>query len=118
MKNTLKISLTLALAAALMAGAGLSASTIAKVCKAEKALICKNVKPGAGAIFRCLKTNFSKVNSACKTEINKTVKSTCQTDSAKLCPKKGIFNLTKCMQANLSRLTKSCKILIPKKAAR
>jgi gas vesicle protein len=86
-------------------------------CKDDVQKFCKDVKPGAGRIIKCLKEHDSELSSACKEkgkevkEKIKEFKEACKGDVEKLCKdvKMGGGRIIKCLKANSDTLSPDCK---------
>jgi Cysteine rich repeat len=98
-----------------------SAEETARACKDDAARLCQDVKPGRGAVARCLKEHASELSPACKDnmvkakkkikEKAKEVKEACEGDAKKLCEgiKPGGGKIVQCLKQHESELSSECK---------
>ena len=103
-----------------------SAEVTARPCREDAAKLCKDVKPGRGAIARCLKEHQSELSPACKDNMAKAkakarekakeVKEACKDDAKKLCEgiKPGHGKIIQCLKQHESDLSPACKEEISK----
>ena len=88
-----------------------------RACREDAAKLCKGVKPGGGAIVKCLKEHSSEVSPACKADMEKAkekskeFRQACKEDKAKLCHdvKPGGGAVLKCLREHESDLSASCR---------
>lgn len=91
-------------------------------CKADVEQFCKDVKPGKGGIFKCLKEHEAELSEPCKAQrgrmaarvkrgLNK-AKQACQTDIDQFCKDvpEGEGRVAKCLKGHAEELSPSCKI--------
>lgn len=84
-------------------------------CREDVEKFCKDVKPGGGAIIRCLKENQDKLSQTCKDhhasmkEYRKEIKEACHEDAKKLCGDKKGKEKMACMKENKDKVSESCK---------
>jgi len=95
-------------------------------CRADIQKFCGNVKPGGGAIIKCLKEHSSELSPECKEKgeqlkerIEKTkadMKAACGDDEAKLCKgiEPGRGAIMKCLHDNQGQLSQGCKDFMAK----
>jgi hypothetical protein len=94
-----------------------SAEETARPCKDDAAKLCQGVKPGGGAVVRCLKEHSSELSPACKKNIAKAkkkareVKEACKDDAQRLCEgiKPGGGKIMQCLKQHDDELTAECK---------
>jgi Cysteine rich repeat len=98
-----------------------SAEETARPCRDDAARLCQDVKPGRGAIAKCLKEHASELSPACKDnmvkakkkikEKAKEVKEACNDDAKNFCKdeKPGGGNIMKCLKQHESELSPECK---------
>jgi Cysteine rich repeat len=98
-----------------------SAEETARPCRDDAAKLCQDVKPGRGAIARCLKEHASELSPACKDNMAKAkakikekakeVKEACKDDAQRLCEgiKPGGGKIVQCLKQHESELSPSCK---------
>ena len=90
-------------------------------CREDIKKFCADVKPGQGAIMRCLRSNQEKLSAACKEkgqharakmrEHMKDVKDACAEDFKKFCgeTKPGHGRKKECMRAHRDHFSAACK---------
>jgi hypothetical protein len=96
---------------------GASAEETARPCKEDAAKLCKDVKPGGGAVAKCLKEHSSELSPACKANMEHAqkrvheFKEACNEDAKKLCKdvKPGEGRVVQCLKKHESELTPACK---------
>ncbi len=108
-------------------------------CRASFEKFCKNVKPGGGAIFKCLKEHEAELPPECKAHAEKMkgqqgqgmgmgegghrggkfkqAREACKTDREKFCKdvQPGSGGILKCMKENEAQLSADCKAALPKR---
>jgi hypothetical protein len=96
----------------------------AGACKADVQKFCKDVKPGHGAIWKCLGDNQSQLSAGCQTSIAdakakmgaklKTVVEACRFDATKFCKdmKPGDGRIAACLRQHESELTDNCSSVL------
>ena len=131
--KTLKISLNVILTLCVIFTASAFADdnsnpANADACKADVQKICKDVKPGHGAIWKCLGDNQSQLSPGCQTSIAdakakmaakfKTVVEACQYDATKFCKdiKPGAGRIAACLRLHESELTDNCSSVLNTKS--
>ncbi len=92
------------------------------VCKADIDKFCKGVKPGAGRIWTCLRSNEDRLSEACRARIaqvqekGKEFRQACQGDVQKFCkevpPGKG--RIVSCLKSHEAELSNPCRIFFKK----
>jgi Cysteine rich repeat len=97
------------------------AEETAKPCRDDAARLCKDVKPGGGAVAKCLKEHHSELSSACKEKMEqarekakqraKEFKEACRGDVLRHCPsmKPGGGAIVACLKAYENQLSAECK---------
>jgi Cysteine rich repeat len=96
---------------------GASAAQNAKPCAEDAAKLCQGVKPGGGAIARCLKEHSNELSPACKKNIAKAkkkvreFKEACKDDAQRLCEgiKPGGGKIVQCLKQHEDELSADCK---------
>jgi hypothetical protein len=86
-------------------------------CKADVEKLCKDVKPGEGAIAKCLKQNEANVSPACKDamaqahEKMQTFMNACGGDTQQYCKdvKRGHGRVLRCLKDNEAKLSEGCR---------
>lgn len=94
-----------------------SAEETARPCKDDAAKLCQGIKPGGGAVAKCLKEHSSELSPACKKNISKAkkkareVKEACKDDAQRLCEgiKPGGGKIVQCLKQHEDELTAECK---------
>jgi hypothetical protein len=95
------------------------------VCKDDISKLCKDIKPGKGAIANCLTEHVNALSASCKehtidaaerVEKAKKFHEACKGDSAKFCwdNRSRRLGVVKCLEENENKLSTSCKGLIEK----
>lgn len=90
-------------------------------CKADIEKFCKDVKPGGGAIMKCLKEHDAEVSAECKgresamKENSKSMQDACKADMEKFCQdvKPGGGAIMKCLKEHQAELSEPCKDATP-----
>ena len=107
-----------------------SAEQTARPCREDAAKLCQDVKPGHGAIARCLKEHSNDLSPACKSNMAKAkakarkkageFKKACSDDAKKVCEgvKPGGGRILKCLKQHEAELSPSCKELMDKPRGR
>jgi hypothetical protein len=96
---------------------GASAAQTAKPCRDDAARLCPDVKPGGGALAKCMKEHASELSPACKNNIAKAkkkaqeFKQACKDDATKLCKgvKQGGGKIVQCLKQHEDELSAACK---------
>jgi hypothetical protein len=99
-----------------------SAEVTARPCREDAARLCKDVKPGGGAVAKCLKEHSGELSPACKDNIAKAkekikeVKEACEGDAKKLCKdeKPGGGRILRCLKQHEGELSAECKAAMQK----
>ncbi|MCK6594597.1 MAG: cysteine rich repeat-containing protein [Bacteriovoracaceae bacterium] len=105
-----------------------SFSTMAEMgegpCKEDREKFCKDVKPGGGAIAKCMKEHKDSFSAACKEkweekkeemkEKREKMKDACEEDMTKHCPDMKGKERMKCMKEKEADLSEGCKATMPK----
>ena len=86
-------------------------------CKADIEKFCKDVKPGGGAIMKCLKEHDAELSAECKDresamkENTKTMQDACKADMEKFCQdvQPGGGAIMKCLKEHQAELSEPCK---------
>lgn len=89
----------------------------ARPCKDDAAKLCQGVKPGGGAIVKCLKEHSDELSPECKEDMAKAkekakdFKEACKDDAKNLCQdvKRGGGRIVQCLKQHESDLSSSCK---------
>jgi len=76
-------------------------------CQDDVATLCKGVKPGNGAIGKCLQDNEDKLSGKCKAEIQKI--SPCRAGAEKFCSGKHGQQLRDCVKQHRADIVAICK---------
>jgi hypothetical protein len=105
---------------------GASAAQTAKPCRDDAAKLCPDVKPGGGAMARCLKEHSSELSPACKDNIAKAkkkvqeFKEACKDDAKNFCKdeKPGKGRIVQCLKKHESELSPACKEKMSKPRSR
>ena len=92
-----------------------------EACKADVERFCKDVKPGGGAIIRCLKQHESELSPQCKAvgaEMKakaEAIKAACGSDADRYCSQipKGPAQFI-CLKSNADRVSSTCKTELDK----
>jgi hypothetical protein len=92
-------------------------------CKADVAKFCKDIKPGGGRIWACLKSNEDALSQPCKEQMGKVREKgkefhqACKADVKKFC--KGIPHgkgrIWSCLKSHESELSPACQAQVQKK---
>jgi hypothetical protein len=93
------------------------AEETARPCRDDAAKLCKDVKPGGGAIVKCLKEHSGELSPACKDNMAKAkaaikeAREACEGDAKKLCEgiKPGGGKIVQCLKQHESELSAECK---------
>jgi hypothetical protein len=104
----------------LVLATGASAAT--RPCADDTAKLCNGIKPGGGAVAKCLKEQSSELSPACKESITKAKRKAgafnkaCREDARKFCQdeKRGGGRILKCLAQHQDELTPACKEMIDK----
>lgn len=99
----------------LVLATGASAAT--RPCADDAAKLCQGMKPGGGAVARCLREHSSELSPACKSNIAKAKRKArafnkaCREDARKFCQdeKRGGGRILKCLAQHQDDLTPACK---------
>ena len=91
-------------------------------CKDDEQKLCQGVKPGHGAIAKCLKLHESELSAPCKDEMSKVrekiqeFQTACKDDLQKVCKhiKIGKGRKLKCLKDHESELSEGCKAVLNK----
>ena len=86
-------------------------------CKADVEKLCKDVKPGEGAIAKCLKQNEANLSPACKDamaqahEKMQALRKACGGDAQQYCKdvKRGHGRVVRCLKDNEAKLSEGCR---------
>lgn len=86
-------------------------------CTDDVAKFCKGVRPGGGAIAKCLKENENDLTSACREHISKAkqklqdFKEACRGDVSNFCKdvQPGGGRILQCLKQNEAKLSPACK---------
>ena len=116
-RNMKLITSTILIVGALTVGAMIHATTLAIAaegqthskppCQDDVATLCKGVKPGNGAIGKCLQDNEDKLSGNCKAEIQKI--SPCRAGAEKFCSGKHGLQLRDCVKQHRADIVAACK---------
>jgi hypothetical protein len=91
------------------------------VCKEDAVKFCKDVKPGGGAIGKCLKEHLSDLSPACEEKVKakgkehaKEMKRVCSGDIQRFCMglKAGGGHILECLKFNEANLSEECKAFV------
>jgi hypothetical protein len=92
-------------------------------CKADVAKFCKDIKPGGGRIWACLKSNENSLSQPCRDrmatarEKGRELHQACKDDVKKFC--KGIPHgkgrIRSCLKSHENELAPACKAAVQKK---
>lgn len=86
-------------------------------CRADVEKLCKDVKPGEGAIAKCLKQNEASVSPGCKEamaqahEKMQAFMEACGSDAQQYCKdvKRGHGRVLRCLKDNEAKLSEGCR---------
>ena len=92
------------------------------VCKADIEKFCKDIKPGCGRIWTCLKSNNDRLSQECKDHIamvqekRKEFIQACKDDSKKFCKgiPRGKGRIASCLKSHEAELSDTCRALFQK----
>jgi len=84
-------------------------------CQDDVALFCKGVKPGNGAIMKCLQDNTDKLSVGCKSEIVQL--SPCRAGQEKFCSGKHGKDLRNCVKSHHTEMADTCRVVANKSPA-
>lgn len=92
------------------------------VCKADVQKFCKDVKPGKGRIWSCMKSHEGELTQACKDhmakkrENMKEFMSSCKNDVNRLCKDvpRGQGRVIGCLKGKMNELSENCKTFLTK----
>jgi hypothetical protein len=92
------------------------------VCKADVEQFCKDVKPGQGRIWSCLKSHDAELSQACKDRMDqmrekgKAFGMACREDAKKFCKdvRPGQGRIVSCLKNHQGDLSESCKAFFNK----
>jgi hypothetical protein len=92
------------------------------VCKADIEKFCKDIKPGDGRIWTCLKSNNDRLSQECKDHIamvqekRKEFIQACKEDSKKFCKgiPRGKGRIASCLKSHEAELSDTCRALFQK----
>ncbi len=92
------------------------------VCKADIEKFCKDIKPGDGRIWTCLKSNNDRLSQECKDHIamvqekRKEFIQACKDDSNKFCKgiPRGKGRIASCLKSHEAELSDTCRALFQK----
>jgi hypothetical protein len=78
-------------------------------CAEDRAKFCAGVKPGGGAMGKCLRANEEKLSASCQASLRR--KKACRDDVAKFCAsvEKGGGRIAACLRAHTAELSADCK---------
>ena len=96
---------------------GASAEETARPCRDDATKLCPGVKPGGGAVAKCLKEHSNELSPACKKNIAKAkrkakeVKEACKDDALRLCEgvKRGGGRIAQCLKQHEDELSAECR---------
>ncbi|MEO6976159.1 MAG: cysteine rich repeat-containing protein [Gallionella sp.] len=108
----------------LILATGASAAT--RPCADDAVRLCNGIKPGGGAVAKCLKEHSSELSPACKKSITKAKRKArvfnkaCREDAGKFCQdeKRGGGRIMKCLATHQDELTPACKEMMTKPIGR
>lgn len=88
-----------------------------KACKADRERLCGDIKPGKGAIARCLVQHEEELAPACKEKLTQlkekrqSLIQACKEDKKKFCANVpvGQGKVLKCLKDNESQISEACK---------
>jgi hypothetical protein len=91
-------------------------------CKPDVLKFCKDVKPGQGRVWACLKSHENELGQACKDhmakkrENMKEFMSSCKADVQKLCKDvpRGQGRVIHCLKSKMNELSSPCKAFLTK----
>ncbi len=89
-------------------------------CTDDVAKFCKGVRPGGGAVVKCLQEHESDLSPACKEQIAKAkqkmqdFKEACRADVTKFCNdvRPGRGRILQCLKQNEAKLSPECKAVM------
>jgi hypothetical protein len=95
-----------------------------EACKADREKFCADVKPGNGAIIKCMKAHESELSPACKAfgdamkqkfqEKAKDIKEACAVEISTTCKAaKGPHEKMECLKAHSTDLSPGCQAALP-----
>jgi len=82
-------------------------SSVKPPCQDDVATFCKGIKPGNGAIAKCLQDNEDKLSDKCKTEFQKIPP--CRAGAEKFCSGKHGLQLRDCVKQHRADVVATCK---------
>lgn len=121
MKSTIARSIgTIAVVAWLSGASVLRATEHSQPCAAAREKFCSGIKPGGGALMKCLKEHEAELSDACKQRVHQAQtrgaerRKDCQPDMDRLCSaaKGGHGAMMKCLHAHEAELSVACKAAI------
>lgn len=91
-------------------------------CKADVEKFCKDIKPGKGRIWSCLKSNEAGLSQVCKDQMAqkrenaKEFRTACKDDAKKFCKNipRGKGRVVSCLKSHKDELSESCKAFFTK----
>ncbi len=97
-----------------------SAAQSTKPCADDAANLCQGMKPGGGAVAKCLKEHASELSPACKANMAKAkhrakgIKEVCKDDARNFCKdeKPGKGRIMRCLKQHEAELSDSCKAMV------
>jgi hypothetical protein len=92
------------------------------VCKADIEKFCKDIKPGGGRVWTCIKSNNDRLSQECKDHIAMVREKTkefiraCKDDSKKFCKgvPRGKGRIASCLKSHEAELSDTCRALFQK----
>ena len=93
-----------------------------RACKADIETFCKDIKPGGGRLWACIKSNEDRISQECWDHIamirekTKEFIQACKDDSKKFCEgiPRGKGRIASCLKSHKEELSNTCKALFQK----
>jgi hypothetical protein len=124
MKRIILMAGTVVTALCLVVAVGFTQEDAEKkgACRPDVQKFCKDVKPGGGRIWSCLKSHEGEMSQACKDhmakkrENMKEFMSSCKADAQKLCKDvpRGQGHVIHCLKGKMNELSNPCKAFLTK----
>jgi hypothetical protein len=103
-----------------------AAAASTRPCADDAAMLCNGIKPGGGAVAKCLKEHSSELSPACQKNIAKAKRKArkfnkaCREDARQFCrdEKRGDGRVLKCLAQHQDELSPACKNMMGKPIGR